>query len=764
MWTFCCLVVLGLATRNGATAGSSPTQGREILHPGDSFPYRPSKPSHDENFEWIGGYQTRFRVTTTLSDGEGNVLSTQKQKNNVGNVYEATAGQNILPTGHTAKITSPGYYYVSNGYPYDDLAEGEGAAHGGQWLDGGTQNWRPSPVEQMVQINDRALLEEADADAAGLTHCLDVPRCSYVPIRKECQGHELHRTLDGTCNNLYHPMRGSAFQPFRRYLQPCYQDGVESPRSLSSHVDEQGRSPPLPSARLVSRTVHLVQDVPSQGSGLLMQFGQFVDHDITGTSSTVGDSGAIICCGKNRQEHKECLPITIPPGDTHYTDTSCINFVRSLPFTDPLNNTKAPREQRNEVTSFLDASVVYGSAEDQTARLRSFTHGKLKYSQGEMLPLESGGCVAPDGLCLLSGDTRANELPGLGALHVLFHRQHNRLAQGLLALLDPAREVRGQQHAARRGSPHAPLDEAVFRTARKILSAQLQHVVYTEWLPLVLGPFAVRHYGLDPKTPHKYDSGRDPTIANVFATAAFRFGHTLVPNWFLYGGEAVPLHKAFNNPSWVRQDFDKVLKGLMQASAQASDQFFVASLRNRLFEASPRRGLDLVALNVQRGRDHGLPTYQAWRAACGLSPVTAFNHSALGTAGPALREVYLTVEDIDLFTGAVSEPALTGGLVGPTLACLIGRQLADLKFADRFFYETTGPEGFTQDQLRYIYGTTMSGLICSNSHNVTSVQRNPFMEPSEQNPTVPCSQLKQTTPLEPWKQELNTLIHRLSQL
>ena len=44
------------------------------------------------------------------------------------------------------------------------------------------------------------------------------------------------------------------------------------------------------------------------------------------------------------------------------------------------------------------------------------------------------------------------------------------------------------------------------------------------------------------------------------------------------------------------------------------------------------------------------------------------------------------------------EPPMTGGLVGPTLACLIGRQFADLKAGDRFFYQTTGPEGFTRGE------------------------------------------------------------------
>jgi hypothetical protein len=64
-------------------------------------------------------------------------------------------------------------------------------------------------------------------------------------------------------------------------------------------------------------------------------------------------------------------------------------------------------------------------------------------------------------------------------------------------------------------------------------------------------------------------------------------------------------------------------------------------LRNRLFESAPRKSLDLMALNIQRGRDHGIPPYNAWRESCGLTPLFAFNSSIIGDCGPSLREVYL---------------------------------------------------------------------------------------------------------------------------
>ncbi|KAK7464536.1 hypothetical protein BaRGS_00037897, partial [Batillaria attramentaria] len=522
------------------------------------------------------------------------------------------------------------------------------------------------------------------------------------------------------------------------------------PRNCSQESDSQGRPLALPSPRLVSRTVHLITDTPGEVSGLLMQFGQFVDHDVTGTSSTRGISGAIMCCDQQGPLHEACLPIDVPPGDTHYTDKRCINFVRSLHATDNSNVTLVPRQQRNEVTSYLDGSVVYGSSDEHVAKLRSFKGGELTSSGNDMLPLAAdGSCMAKDGLCLTSGDARVNEVPGLGALHIIFHRQHNLLARQLAAIFP--RDVTASTSV---------VDEAIFQTARRILGAQLQHVVYTEWLPLVLGPFATQHYDLS-RGRHLYDVHRDPSVANVFAAAAFRFGHSLVPDWLTVGKDRIPLHSTFSDPGLARHNMDDLLVGLLQSAAQTRDQFFVTSIRNRLFEPAPRRGLDLVAMNIQRGRDHGLPPYQSWREACGLSPVQGFNDSVLGSAGPALREVYMSVEDIDLFTGAMSERPLGGAVVGETLACLIGRQFADLKHGDRFFYETSGPEGFTEGQLQYIRQTTMAGLICANTHSISSVQANAFLKPSARNPTVSCSQRKSPISLHAWKDDLIRLVHTL---
>ena len=78
-------------------------------------------------------------------------------------------------------------------------------------------------------------------------------------------------------------------------------------------------------------------------------------------------------------------------------------------------------------------------------------------------------------------------------------------------------------------------------------------------------------------------------------------------------------------------------------------------------------GMDLVALNIQRGRDHGLPGYNAYREVCGLGRVDRF--AALQDLIPAklvarLQLIYAHVDDIDLFVGGISEAAETESLLG----------------------------------------------------------------------------------------------------
>lgn len=105
-------------------------------------------------------------------------------------------------------------------------------------------------------------------------------------------------------------------------------------------------------------------------------------------------------------------------------------------------------------------------------------------------------------------------------------------------------------------------------------------------------------------------------------------------------------------------------------------------------------GIDRVTEIIARGRDQGLPGYTTWRRFCGLSP--AKNFTELGdiissTNIVLLTSVYNSVDDIDLFTGALAETPLKGAVVGPTIGCILAHQFSLLRKSDRFWYENDVP-------------------------------------------------------------------------
>ncbi|HQR42463.1 MAG TPA: peroxidase family protein, partial [Gemmatales bacterium] len=438
-----------------------------------------------------------------------------------------------------------------------------------------------------------------------------------------------NRPIDGVGNNLKNPTWGSTNTDFLRIAAAAYADSVSAPSGSSR-----------PSARVVSNTIvaHPNEAVINNRflSNMVYAWGQFIDHDIDLTDTA---------------SPKESFNIAVPTGDTSFdpagTGTQVIPLSRSNYDTATGTSRANPRQQVNSITAYLDGSMVYGSDATTANSLRTFSGGQLKTSGDNLLPVDAAGNF-------VAGDVRVNENPELTSLQTLFMREHNRLA-AQLALTNPSWT-----------------DEQLYQQARRLVIGEIQAITFNEFLPTLLGQNAVGAY-------RGYNPNVNVGITNEFATAAFRFGHSMLGDdiEFLDNNgveirEAVELKDSFFNPALIKEtNIDPLLKYLASDRAEEIDTKVVDSLRNFLFGEPGQGGLDLASLNVQRGRDHGLADYNTVRAAYGLPKVTSF---AQITSDPVVQQqlqtLYGNVNNIDLWVGGLAEKHTAGGSLGQTFTTI----------------------------------------------------------------------------------------------
>ena len=297
------------------------------------------------------------------------------------------------------------------------------------------------------------------------------------------------RTADGTCNNLGNPVQGSSFTALTRILEPFYEDGINQ---LRKFIQSRNNDSSNPSPHLTNTTI--VSDRPTDKrvlSHLVMQWGQFIDHDLALSVEFQGVDCDLVNCVSTDL----CAPLRTPMDDPGFDDMgaahngSCIPFVRSVPACSETH--LEARQQVNEQTSYLDGSMVYGSTAEHASFLRNFRSGRLK--EGPTFPLgglaslptippcppEENGlgeietptdCNLPGfNESFLAGDSRVNEHVSLTVMHTLWLREHNRIA-GILANLNPQWD-----------------DERLYQEARRIVGALIQKISLYDYLPLILG-------------------------------------------------------------------------------------------------------------------------------------------------------------------------------------------------------------------------------------------------------------------------------------
>ena len=500
------------------------------------------------------------------------------------------------------------------------------------------------------------------------------------------------RAINGADNNLTVPTLGTPGDTFIRLGRAAYEDGISEPAGASR-----------PSARVVSNEV-AAQDgsVPNRrgASDFLWQWGQFLDHDITETPAA---------------DPEEAFDVVVPAGDPWFdpqgTGTVTIGLNRSA-----WEEVGGVRQQFNAITAFIDASNVYGADDERAFALRALDGtGRLAVTSsahGDLLPFNTGGVdnIPPGPNFFLAGDVRANEQTGLTAMHTLFMREHNQWAD-----------------LYRRSNSTAGDDE-IYQFARMMVGAEMQAITYREFLPMLLGPTALPRY-------RGYRADVNPGISNEFATAAYRLGHSLLSSQVLRldarGREApeghLSLADAFFNPSHISDNgIDSVLRGLAGQRCQELDNTLVDELRNFLFGAPGSGGLDLASLNIQRGRDHGLPSYNEMRQALGLRPARSFRDITPDRdLQRKLQTAYGSADQVDLWVGGLCEAHVRGAMVGETFHHILADQFSRLRDGDRFYYESYLPSNLA----RVVERQTLASIIRRNTDIGRELQDNVFEAP-----------------------------------
>jgi hypothetical protein len=224
--------------------------------------------------------------------------------------------------------------------------------------------------------------------------------------------------------------------------------------------------------------------------------------------------------------------------------------------------------------------------------------------------------------------------------------------------------------------------------------------------------FRFAHSQLDNEVDRLNNDGTDTTAGSVDLAEAF-FNPTLINA----AGVTDPVTGA------ISTGIDAILKGGASGDAQEVDLQAVRDVRNFLFGPPGSGGSDLIARDIQRGRDNGIPDYTTLRAAYGLPRVTSFAQITSNVdVQQKLAQLYGGVDNIDAFVGALAEDHAPGADVGPLTKAVLVDQFTRLRDGDRYFYLN---EQFTPDEQRILRGTTLSRIIEENT-GLTDLQRNVF--------------------------------------
>ena len=493
-----------------------------------------------------------------------------------------------------------------------------------------------------------------------------------------------YRNIDGEQMNHKNPTYGKAGEYFIRMSPSDYTDGINTPAG-----------PKRPSARYISNKIfNQKRSIPSKKclTNMFWLWGQFIDHDITLTET--GD---------------ESYEITIPTGDKYFdpekTGNKKMPFHRSKYYKGTGTN-NIPREQFNSITPLLDASNVYGSDKDRNKFLREYCDGKLKMSSGQMLPINDGympNAGDPATSYFVAGDIRCNEHIGLISMHTLFVREHNWWA-----------------HKIKCVCPYL-CDEEIYQKAKIMVEAEIQAITYNEFIPLLLGPHGLKKY-----KGYKYYV--NPQISNEFTAAAYRFGHSMIASDIYketsYHGKK--LKDTFFSSHIVSngKGIGEILYAFAETIAEDVDSKLIHDLRNFLFGEPGHGGHDLAALNIQRGRDHGLVNYNTCRKYLGLKKYKSIKDLTCNRKmRVTLKKLYKSINNIDLYVGGLVEKPKGKSILGHVFHKICKNQFERIRDGDKFWYKRR----LTYEQINYLNCITLGDIIRRNTCS-KKCKRNVFVE------------------------------------
>jgi hypothetical protein len=609
-------------------------------------------------------------------------------------------------------------------------------------------------------------------------------------------------SLNGSENNLAHPTWGEAGTTYQRLAPANYADGVgtmvegPNPRYVSNRVFNS-LGVDLFSERNVSQWVWV--------------WGQFLDHNFgraeTGT---------------------EEAPIPFDSSDPleRFSDTlGYIPFERDAVAPGTGTGAGNPRQQVNAEGSYIDGAAVYGNTQQRLEWLRTGPDSGNPAKAGaklllphKYLPLtgarhniyaapsmdEEGALAEAPQDAVVAGDTRANENAELTAVTTLLAREHNRIVAKL---------------------PSSLSNEEKFQLARRVVAAEEQYITYNEFLPAV---------GVTLKPYEGYDQNVDAELSDEFSVVGYR-PHSMVngeeqfvvPASYYKAAAIAKLealgievarvpdskpaklevtisqNAAFFDPAVVPDvGLGPLLAGLTAAPGYKNDEQIDDSLRSVLFGipgpgAEPAACFaepatpgcfsvveDLGAIDLERSRDTGMPSYNRMREAVGLPARTSFaqvtgesseefptDDPLVSTTDPIedphileftslrnyygetiapgsaeravygtrrttlaarLKAIYGSVGKLDAYVGMISEPHVAGSELGELQLALWRKQFEALRDGDRFFYLNDPELETIEHDYGISYKHTLGELISLNTTKYGTLPADVFYAPTPQ--------------------------------